>query len=199
MRWRLGPVSGWMVLILSLGVVGCTTTYREFEEPSGPQEFSDDRPIVAFNTLMRHTLPAAQRELERGPGQFSPMAYALSRQGGVRPVHISPGSRADDEARVAMLFESLDILTRGDEIVAFVIYAAGSGRLVDTRHEDQVLIAHLEHASGHGLLRRLSYTRDGGRVRFGAEDIGAAENQIFTASPGEDSVEEEVKSVDNLQ
>jgi|GEM_PF-572369 len=170
-----------LILLAGLGILAaCTTTYTDFTDPSGPETFTDERPLVAFNRLMSETMPLAKDALERGKGDFTPKAFALSRQGGVRPVQIAGTSARDDDARLQLLFDSLEIMTAGDQIVAFVVYAVGSGRLVNTPRRDQVLIAHLEHQSGKAVLRRISYTRDGDEVRFGAEDIDGTQPLIFT-------------------
>ncbi|MDX1589888.1 MAG: hypothetical protein R3296_13195 [Oleiphilaceae bacterium] len=174
-----------LVLSLLAAVAGCTSTYKDFEKPQQSGEVSDDRPLASFNRLMAESLPMVRHSLEQAldlEKDFRPMAFALSRQGGVRPVSILGATARDDEARLNLLFNSLEVMTRGDDIVAFVVYATGSGYLVNTPTEDQVLVAHLEHHSGRAVLRRLSYRHEEGRVEWGAEDVDGSEALIFTDS-----------------
>lgn len=169
-----------LVLLLTQLLPACTTTYKDFENPRATPEITDDRPLVAFNQLMNETLPLAQNELEQEGASFRPKAFALSRQGGVRPVTIMGNRAQSDDSRIALLFDSLEIMTRGDDIVAFVVYAAGAGYLVNTPTQDHVLIAHMEHHSGRAVLRRLSYSTKDGRVHWGAEDVDGIEGVVFT-------------------
>lgn len=187
--WSRNQGAGFPVLLRGLFVVclltvagGCTTTYKDFEEPQESGVVDDDRPLSAFNRLMAETLPIARKELEES-STLRPGAFALSRQGGVRPVTILGATAQDDEARLRLLVNSLEVMTRGDDIVAFVIYASGSGYLVNTPSEDQVLVAHLEHYSGRAVLRRLSYVFREGGVQWGAEDVDGTDALIFKDVP----------------
>lgn len=187
--WPRNRSAGFPVLLRGLVVVcllltagGCTTTYKDFEGPQESGGVDDDRPLSAFNRLMAETLPIARKELEES-STLRPRAFALSRQGGVRPVTILGATARDDEARLRLLVHSLEVMTRGDDIVAFVIYASGSGYLVNTPSEDQVLVAHLEHHSGRAVLRRLSYVFREGDVQWGAEDVDATDALLFTDVP----------------
>ena len=156
---------------VALLTAGCTTTDVAMEQQAAPEPVTDDRPLPSWNRLMRETLPVVKAELAAEGEDFRPRAFVLSRRGGVRGVHIDPASGADDAERIELIFESLEAILRGDDVVALVVYATGKGELLDSRDRSDMVVAHLEHFSGRALLRRLSYTRDGDEVNFGPEDV----------------------------
>ena len=172
-------------LAVSLAVValasmsGCTTVDVDMQRQAAPQKVEDDRPMASWNRLLRETLPVVRSALVNEPEPFYPRGFVLSRLGGVRGVHISPRAGDDHEERLKLIFESIRAMTRGDDIVAFVVYATGEGRLLDTRDRSQMVVAHMEHQSGRALLRRLSYTIEDGAVDFGPEDVDKTEVLIM--------------------
>lgn len=141
------------------------------EQQAAPEPVTDDRPLPSWNRLMSETLPVVRRELAAEGERFRPRAFVLSRRGGVRGVHIDPASGADDVERIELIFESLEAIMRGDDIVALVVFVTGEGKLLNTRDMSDMVVAHMEHYSGRALLRRLSYQRDGDEVTFGPEDV----------------------------
>lgn len=157
--------------LLALLVTGCTTVDSGMEQQSAPEPVTDDRPLPSWNRLMKETLPVVKQELAAEGATFRPRAFVLSRRGGVRGVHIAPVSGADDVERVELIFQSLEAILRGDDIVALVVYATGEGKLLNTEDKSNMVVAHMEHYSGRALLRRLSYQRQGDEVTFGPEDV----------------------------
>lgn len=161
-----------VVMLAALAVAGgCTTVDKDMERQVAPEPVEDDRPMPAWNRLMKETMPVIRRELAAEPDPFYPRAFVLSRRGGVRGVHIAPQAGDDHEDRLELIFESISAMIRGDDIVAFVVYATGRGQLLDTRDQEQVIVAHMEHQSGRALLRRLSYQIEDDGVEFGPEDV----------------------------
>ncbi|MGM0450574.1 MAG: hypothetical protein ACQERE_07090 [Pseudomonadota bacterium] len=160
-----------LVALLGLLATGCTTVDVAMQQQAAPTPVTDDRPLPSWNRLMSETLPVVQRELAAEGRDFRPRAFVLSRHGGVRGVHIEPASGADDAERLELIFESLEAIMRGDDIVALVVYATGEGKLLNTRDLSNMVIAHMEHFSGRALLRRLSYQREDEEVTFGPEDV----------------------------
>lgn len=159
-----------MVMVMT-AVTGCTTVDKGMERQQAPKAVEDDRPMPAWNRLSRETMPVVRRELAAEPDPFYPRAFVLSRRGGVRGVHIAPETGDDHEDRLDLIFDSIRAMIRGDDIVAFVVYATGRGQLLDTEDLDQVIVAHMEHQSGRALLRRLSYRIEDDEVEFGPEDV----------------------------
>ena len=161
-----------LLALAALALVnGCTTVDQDMQRQAAPQEVQDDRPMASWNRLMRETLPVVREELANEPGPFYPRGFVLSRLGGVRSIHISPRAGDDHDDRLDLIFQSIRAMIRGDDIVAFVVYATGEGQLLDTRDRSQMVVAHLEHQSGRALLRRLSYRIEDGTVSFGPEDV----------------------------
>lgn len=161
---------------------GCTTVDVDMQRQQAPQEVEDDRPMASWNRLLRETLPVVRRALVNEPEPFYPRGFVLSRLGGVRSVHISPRAGDDHEDRLNLIFESIRVMTRGDDIVAFVVYATGEGQLLDTRDRSQMVVAHMEHQSGRALLRRLSYEIEDGAVSFGPEDVNSTDVLIMESN-----------------
>lgn len=168
MRNRHLPLLSLVFLLLLAN--GCTTVDVAMEQEP-PEPVSDDRPMPSWNRLMRETLPVVKDELEAEGERFRPRAFVLSRKGGVRGVHIDPASGADDSQRIELIFESLEAILQGDDIVALVVFATGEGELLNTRDRSNMLVAHMEHYSGRALLRRLSYQREDDGLTFGPEDV----------------------------
>ncbi|XOZ34404.1 hypothetical protein ACMDCT_04025 [Halomonadaceae bacterium KBTZ08] len=173
-----------VVLLLPLVFVvllatGCTTVDPTMEQQAGPEPVTDDRPLPSWNRLMEATLPVVKAELAAEGERFRPRAFVLSRRGGVRGVHIDPASGADDAERIELIFQSLEAILRGDDVVALVVYATGEGQLLNTEHRSDMVVAHLEHFSGRALLRRFSYERNGDSVTFGAEDVDRTNTLIM--------------------
>ncbi|MEQ6884795.1 hypothetical protein [Salicola sp. Rm-C-2C1-2] len=165
-----------IVLVLPMALAalmstGCTTVDSTMEQQTGPEPVTDDRPLPSWNRLMNATLPVVKSELAAEGERFRPRAFVLSRRGGVRGVHIDPASGADDAERIELIFQSLEAILRGDEVVALVVYATGEGQLLNSRDQSDMVVVHLEHFSGRALLRRLSYGREDGQVTFGSEDV----------------------------
>ncbi len=165
-----------LALVLVLG--GCATVEPDTEQVP-PEQVEDDRPMVVWNRLMSETLPVVREAVAEEGEQFRPRGFVLSRTGGIRPVHMSLQAGTDDEERVGLIFRSIEAMTVGDEIVAFVVYAAGRGHLMGTEDEDEMLVVHLEHYSGRALLRRLSYTSDEDEVSISREDVDATAPMVF--------------------
>lgn len=172
-----------MLLLLSLAllVTGCTTVDQTMEQEAAPQPVMDDRPLPSWNRLMEATLPVVKAELAAEGARFRPRAFVLSRRGGVRGVHIDPVSGANDAERIELIFQSLEAILKGDNVVALVVYATGEGQLLNTEHRSDMVVAHLEHFSGRALLRRFSYERDGESVSFGAEDVDRTNTLVMGA------------------
>ena len=167
------------VVLIALLAAGCATVGPATDKQAAPEPVTDDRPLPSWNRLMKETLPVVKRELAAEGEAFRPRAFVLSRRGGVRGVHIAPVSGADDAERVELIFQSLEAILRGDDIVALVVYATGEGKLLNTEHMSNMVIAHMEHYSGRALLRRLSYQRDGDELSFGPEDVNRTETLVM--------------------
>lgn len=164
-------VAALLTLTALVLVNGCTTVDQDMQRQTAPEEVRDDRPMASWNRLMRETLPVVRDALVSEPEPFYPRGFVLSRLGGVRSIHISPRAGDDHEDRLELIFQSIRAMIRGDDIVAFVVYATGEGQLLDTRDRSQMVVAHMEHHSGRALLRRLSYRIEDGAVDFGPEDV----------------------------
>ncbi len=165
--------------LLALLAAGCATVEPTMGDQAAPEPVTDDRPLPSWNRLMEETLPVVKRELAAEGEAFRPRAFVLSRRGGVRGVHIAPVSGANDAERVELIFQSLEAILRGDDVVALVVYATGKGKLLNTADRSDMVIAHMEHYSGRALLRRLSYQRDGDELVFGAEDVDRTEALVM--------------------
>lgn len=168
--------------LLALLAAGCTTMDAPMEQQADPEPVTDDRPLPSWNRLMQKTLPVVRRELAAEGKGFRPRAFVLSRQGGVRGVHMAPASGADDTERIKLIFHSLEAILRGDDIVALVVYATGEGKLLNTQDLSDMVVAHMEHYSSKALLRRLSYQREGDEVTLGPEDVNRTEALIMGES-----------------
>lgn len=165
-------------LVLAVTLGGCATTELGSEQ-TPPKAVEDDRPLVVWNRLMSETLPVVRGAVAEEGEQFRPRGFVLSRAGGIRGVHMSLSAGTDDEQRVGLIFRSIEAMTAADDIVGFVVYAAGRGHLMDTEDEDEMLVVHLEHYSGRALLRRLSYTSNGNGVAISREDVDATPPMVF--------------------
>lgn len=179
MRPMIRPLTGPLILVVLMTVSGCTTVDQAMQQQSAPQPVHDDRPMPTWNRLMKATLPVVREALEPGEAPFYPRAFALSRRGGVRSVHISPRAGADHEERLELLFNSLEVMLSGDDIVAFVVYATGQGTLLNSSDRNDMVVAHMEHYSGKAVLRRLSYRIDNGSVTFGKEDVNGSKALVM--------------------
>ena len=176
---RISPLPLLSLALVAVLTTGCTTMETTMEQQSAPEPVTDDRPLPSWNRLMDETLPVVKHELAAEGARFRPRAFVLSRRGGVRGVHIAPVSGADDAERVELIFQSLEAILRGDDVVALVVYATGEGKLLNTKDMSYMVIAHMEHYSGRALLRRLSYQRDGDELSFGPEDVNRTEALVM--------------------
>ena len=170
------PIMAGLVMALALG--GCATV-EPGSEQTPPEQVEDDRPMVVWNRLMSETLPVVREAVAEEGEQFRPRGFVLSRTGGIRGVHMSLQAGTDDEQRVGLIFRSIEAMSVADDIVAFVVYAAGRGHLMDTEDEDEMLVVHLEHHSGRALLRRLSYSSEEDGVSISREDVDATAPMVF--------------------
>ena len=168
-----------LLVILLAALAGCTTVDADLGPAPGPEPVTDDRPLVTWNRLMNETLPVVTEALAEEGDDFYARGFVLSREGGVRSVHMSPSVGRDHAERVNLLFNSIEAMMAGDVIVAFVVFAPASGHLINRPEEDRLLVAHLEHLSGRALLRKFSYTRQGDDVELGAEEVDQVAPVIF--------------------
>lgn len=166
-------------VLFALLLAACATVDSDMENTAVPEPVVDDRPLVTWNRLMGETLPVVTEALAEESPDFRARAFVLSREGGVRSVHMAPSVGRDDKERVGLLFDSIDAMMSADAIVAFVVYAPATGRLINAPEEEAMLVAHLEHMSGRALLRKFNYVLEDGSVELGPEEVDQVAPVLF--------------------